>query len=170
MTRIFFIIFLTNILFSNSNLFLSTFELIFENISIDDLNNGYKDLNIQNFNQLNINVQSNNTFNIYIYAEDIYVQSKLHKIPIKKFKWKHSNKSESNYQPLSIERMIINEIDYNRGNINLDFRLELDWFTPPGNYSLPITLLVEEVNSQNTNFRNKKKKTRKSKTLNVKTN
>ncbi len=66
-------------------------------------------------------------------------------IPIQKIQWKNSIDHEGAYRPLNYERTWVGSSQqYKNGIIELNFRIMLSWTTYPGEYSVPIELIVED--------------------------
>ena len=66
-------------------------------------------------------------------------------IPIQKIQWKKSIDHEAAYRPLSYEKTWVGSSQqYKNGIIELNFRMMLSWTTYPGEYSVPIELIIED--------------------------
>ena len=66
-------------------------------------------------------------------------------IPIQNIQWKKSTDHETAYRPLSYGKTWVSSSqEYNNGIIELNFRIMLNWTTYPGEYSVPIELIIED--------------------------
>ena len=129
----------------------------FTEFTADDLNSGYKSANFTYTSPLGININTLNEWNIFIQANDFWVTSYGHKISIHSIQWKLLNNTEDEYKPLQIDKQLVGSSNTHPLNIELNFRIKANWLTPPGSYSFPFDIILEESR----NFPNKQKRLKK---------
>lgn len=128
-----------------SNLQVSQSKIIHSNISAEELDLGYSVADYNFTSPLEIRVDSDHTWDLYLQSKDLNLMSNNGEISIQKIQWKRSSDNDVAYRPLSYERTWIGSShQYKDGIVELNFRMILDWSTSPGEYSVPVEFIIED--------------------------
>ena len=100
-----------------SNLQVSQSKIIHSNISAEELDLGYSLADYNFTSPLEIRVESDHTWDLYLQSKDLNLLSRT---------------------------LIGSRHQYKDGIVELNFRMILDWSTYPGEYSVPIEFIVED--------------------------
>tara|TARA_A100001011_G_scaffold355992_1_gene399680 strand:- start:3011 stop:3418 length:408 start_codon:yes stop_codon:yes gene_type:complete len=117
-------------------------QINFSNITAYDLDKGYKIADFSDVSPIVIDVKDVEEWNIYIQPMHMNLFYQNQSISITSLQWKKN--SESMYKPISYEKTLVASNDSSPIPIYLSFRINLDWNTPPGNYSVPLEIIFEE--------------------------
>ncbi len=124
----------------------SQHKIYFTEISVDDLNRGYVEADFNYISPFEIEIETDYHWILSIKADDFFIQSNGHKLPINKVKWKLANQSHNSYKSLTLEDIPLFSSNSINQHVNLQFIMEVDWDTPPGQYSIPVTFSLKEEN------------------------
>ena len=134
--------------YSESRLFSTSNSVTFPIVTAEDLDKGYIDskygLRLSDlFNQIksaNISVS-----NVFITCEQPYFTPYEMKKSHRDLLWKLHNEPESRFRPIDFQMAkIVSNGSFQ--NVELDFRLMLDWKDMPGNYSFKSNFILETKN------------------------
>ncbi len=128
-----------------SNFQISQSKIILSNIYEEELDLGFSMADYNFTSPFEIRVDSKNEWDLYIQSKDLNLVSNNTKIPIQKIQWKKSTDLETAYKPLSYDKIwIASSQQNNNGIIELNFRIMLNWMTPPGEFSVPVEVIFED--------------------------
>ena len=127
-----------------SKIMVSQHKIYFTEISDTDLNRGYVECDFHYISPFEVEVRSDYQWTLSIKADDFFIQSNEFKLPINKIKWKFANQSFNDYQSLTLEDFPTISSNSLNQKVNFQFIMEVNWNTPPGQYSLPITFSLKE--------------------------
>ena len=129
----------------SSEIDVSQSTVIISNITKEDLDFGFCSADYNFTSPFEVRINSKNEWDLYIQPYDLNLISLESQIPIQKIQWKRSIEHESNYKQLNYDKTwIASSQQDNNGIIELDFRIKLNWMTPPGEYSLPVEIIFED--------------------------
>lgn len=129
---------------------LNRFILSFPVPTAQDLDKGYIESNSGSSAldiSISVNKQSNTKYILFIKTEQPY----FYPINLNKshydLLWKLSSASESRYRPVRLQKIKV-AAGIASSNVDVDFRLELDWNDPPANYRLEVVFILEVITTQ----------------------
>ena len=140
-----------------SELFVTQNKIQFSEFTPEDLSMGYKTANFTYISPLEINIDTQNSWSTYIQGDDFLMDDSGNKISIYHIEWKLSNGADNTYKPLHMEKQLITSSSTHSPNVELNFRIKVNWLTPPGSYSFPFEVILEESR----NFSKKQKRLKK---------
>ena len=91
---------------------------------------------------IQINNNSTSQWNLYIICEQPLFSPEDMNKPCYHLLWKLNGEPETKYRPISLQQYPI-AIGRSSMNINLDFRLKLNWSDPPAEYRIQILFILE---------------------------
>lgn len=124
----------------SAELNVSQYMLNFPEPEISDLDAGYLDFDHYsggNHVRLLVNVEGNSKWNIYIFSEQPALYSGQYDIPIEKLLWKLAIQPVTGYRPVTMNKTLLMS-GSGSYTIDLNYRLLLDWSTPPGFYNIQV--------------------------------
>jgi len=127
-----------------SNIQIPNSRITLSNISEEELDFGFATSDFSFISPFIINVNNENDWDLYIQSKDLTLISINSQIPIQKIQWKKSTDPQTAYRPLSFEKTWVASNQNNNGSIELDFRILLNWMIPPGEYSVPVDVIIED--------------------------
>lgn len=94
-----------------------------------------------------VNKLSTSSWSLFIITEQPYFTPVNLNKPHYNLLWKLSSESESRYRPVSLQKSVV-RVGRASGNVDIDFRLKLDWSDPPANYSMEVVFILEVAEKQ----------------------
>ena len=123
---------------------ISRYKLEFSHISELDLDEGFTTLNYNFTSPLEIHINSNEVWDLYIQPNGANLMSLDAQIPIQNIQWKKSSENDGVYKPLTYgKNWIASSKQYSNGIIELNFKLNINWDSYPGDYTLPIEFIID---------------------------
>jgi len=117
-------------------------QIIFSDLTAHDLDNGYKVADFSVVSPVSIDADGVDEWSLYIQPLYMNLFYQDQSIPITNLQWKKD--SESMYKQFSSEKTLVASSNSSSLPVHLSFRIALDWSTPPGNYSVPLEIILEE--------------------------
>jgi hypothetical protein len=129
----------------NATIHLNRFNLVFPLATAEDLDRGFIDIHYNtSVPDLFIQIKSKTStkWDLFIKTEQPFFTSQNSNKPQHDLLWKKSHEPESNFRPVTLQKSRIATGIYST-NINLDFRLIVDWKNPPADYNLDFYFILE---------------------------
>ena len=138
-------------LFPTTDIHLNNHTLTFPSPTKYDLDQGFIESHvILSSNNIFINIDSQDPWILYIQSTSL-LSGKFNNM----IEWKIKGESNKNYQFLSQQKTYVKD-GFGSEKIELVFRLSIDWFTHPGNYSFDIMLSTNTKESISPHIKSKK--------------